>query len=363
MTRIVAFGEVMARLKPAGQGRLRQALPGTLEVTFGGAEANVAVSLAILGADAAMVTALPRNPLGDACVDSLRGLGVDTRKVLRTDYGRLGLYFVEAGANQRPSVVVYDREHSSVSLTPAEAYAWDKSLAGANWLHLTGITPSLSRSAAEATIAAAAAARTAGATVSCDLNFRKKLWQWEKGTPPRKLAEATMRQVLAHTDLLVANEEDCADVLGIHASHTEVESGKLDWQAYPEVAREVSRQFPQLRYVSITLRQSISATHNNWAAMLYSTGDDKAYFSPLAGGELAPYEIRDIVDRVGAGDAFGAGLIFALTTPELAAPQTALAFATAASCLAHSILGDFNYSSRAEIEALMRGSASGRVVR
>ncbi|MCL4192488.1 MAG: sugar kinase, partial [Thermoguttaceae bacterium] len=287
MTRIVAFGEVMARLKPAGYGRLRQTLPGTLEVTFGGAEANVAVSLAMLGADAAMVTALPRNPLGDACIDSLRGLGVDTRNVLRTDYGRLGLYFVEAGANQRPSVVVYDREHSSVSLTPAEAYAWDTTLAGANWLHLTGITPSLSRSAAEATIAAAAAARAAGATVSCDLNFRKKLWQWEKGTPPRKLAEATMRQVLAHTDLLVANEEDCADVLGIHASHTEVESGKLDWQAYPEVAREVSRQFPQLRHVAITLRQSISATHNNWAAMLYSTGDGKAYFSPLAGGELA----------------------------------------------------------------------------
>jgi 2-dehydro-3-deoxygluconokinase len=372
LQKIITFGEIMGRLAPDGKLRFGQALPGRLNITFGGAEANVAVSVAGMGGQASFVTALPKNPIADACVARLRGLGVDTSNILRVKSGRLGLYFLEHGADQRPSNVVYDRDGSAIAVTPPDQYPWPSILAGAAWLHVSGITPAVSRDAAQATQEAARQAKAAGLTVSCDLNFRKKLWNWEPSLKPRQLAQQTMRDLLPFVDLLIANEEDAADVLDIHAGDTDVQAGKVSVEKYPAVAREIVRQFPNISRVAVTLRQSISASHNDWGAMLYVAKGEQAFFAPLRDGSTAssppsgqyrPYEIHNIVDRVGAGDAFGAGLIFASLTPELDEPQTALSFATAASCLAHTIEGDFNFVTRAEIETLMKGSGSGRVVR
>lgn len=361
--RVVTFGEIMGRLTPQGTWRLRQSLPGTLEVSFAGAEANVAASLAMFGLTARFVSALPTHAIADACVAALAAVGVQTQHILRRDDGRLGLYFLETGANQRPSQVIYDRDGSTISRTPPDAYAWKEILDGAAWFHVTGITPAISELAAESTRAAVQTAKELGVTVSCDLNFRKKLWRWNGSRSPRDLAERTMRQILPHVDVLVANEEDCGDVLGIRAGDTDVSAGTLVIDRYPDVARSVVEQFPGITHVAITLRESISASHNNWGGMLYNAKEGAAHFAPLAGGEYRPYAITHIVDRVGAGDAFAAGLIFAMLTPELASPDRAVAFAAAASCLAHSILGDFNFSSRSEIEALMGGAATGRVIR
>ncbi len=363
MKTIVTFGEVMGRFAPEGVLRFRQATPGPLNLTFGGAEANVAASLAQLGASARFVTALPQHIIADSCVGFLAGLGVDTSTILRTKQGRLGLYFFENGANQRPSNVIYDRSYSSVSLSKASEYAWDKILGGACWLHTTGITPSLSQISAESTLHAVKAAKEKGLTVSCDLNFRKKLWNWEPGTNSKALAGKTMRAILPYVDVLIANEEDAADVLDIHAADTDVESGHLSVDQYPAVAKEIVKQFPNISKVAITLRESLSASHNNWGAMLYDAKSGESVFAPLRGGNYEPYQIKNIVDRVGGGDSFGAGLIFALNTPELSEPGKAIAFAVAASCLCHSIVGDVNFTSRAEVESLMGGSGSGRVVR
>jgi 2-dehydro-3-deoxygluconokinase len=363
MKTIVTFGEIMGRLCPENFQRFRQSMPGRLDMTFAGAEANVAASVAMLGGRAKFVTALPDNDMSEACLAVLRGISVDVSGVKKTDYGRFGLYFVERGANQRPSRVMYDRDHSSISLTPGEAYDWTGILEEAGWFHTTGITPSLSETSASATKLAVTSAKEKGITVSCDLNFRKKLWQWSPGTPPGELARHTMKEILPMVDVVIANEEDAKDVLGIEAGNTDIESGKLDVAKYTDVAREIVRQFPNVKMVAITLRESISATHNNWGAMLYDAHSDASHFAPMQDGSYAPYEIRFIVDRVGGGDSFGAGLVFALNTQELSAPEDAIRFATAASCLCHSINGDFNYTSRSEVEALMRGSGSGRVVR
>ncbi len=363
MKTIVTFGEVMGRFAPEGVLRIRQATPGPLNLTFGGAEANVAASLAQLGASARFVTALPQHAIADSCVGFLAGLGVDTSGILRTKQGRLGLYFFENGANQRPSNVIYDRAHSSVSVTAATDYDWNTILEGASWLHTTGITPALSKVSAEAVLHAVKVAKEKGLTVSCDLNFRKKLWTWEAGTNSKALAGKTMRAILPYVDVLIANEEDAADVLDIHAAETDVESGHLSVDQYPAVAREIAKQFPNISKIAITLRESISASHNNWGAMLFEVATDKVAFAPLKGGQYEAYQIRNIVDRVGGGDSFGAGLIFALNTPELSTPEKAIAFAVAASCLCHSIVGDVNFTSRAEVESLMGGSGSGRVVR
>jgi 2-dehydro-3-deoxygluconokinase len=361
MKTIVTFGEVMARLGAPGYLRLRQSR--SLDVTYAGGEVNVAASLALFGAQARFVTALPENLLGDACRDFLRAVGIDTSHVLMTDYGRLGLYFVETGANQRPSNVIYDREYSAIALTPPDRYDWDAIFADAGWLHITGITPAISQSATDSSLEAVRRAKAAGLEVSCDLNFRKKLWKWDPAREPRALAEATMRQILPHVDLVIANEEDCSEVLGIQAEDTDVDAGSLEIDRYPDVARKVVRDFPNVRKVAITLRESLSASHNNWGAMLYLAEDDQPFFAPLKDGAYDPYEIKNIVDRVGGGDSFAGGLIFALNTPEYSDPRLALQYAAAASCLAHSIKGDFNYSQRAEVDALMGGSASGRVVR
>lgn len=360
----ISFGEIMARLAVPDFRRLRQSLPGSLDVTFGGAEANVAASLAMLGVPVEFVTALPQHAIADACVGTLRGVGVGTDHIVRTDSGRLGLYFLESGANQRPSQVIYDREHSSVGLTPPESYDWDRIFESATWFHTTGITPAISETAAKVALQAACTAKSRGLTVSCDLNFRKKLWRWNSDLSPRQLADNTMRKLLPHVDVLVANEEDCSKVLQITAGSTDVDAGQLDLERYPDVARQVVQQFPNIGHVAITLRESVSASYNKWGAMLYCAAEEQAYFAPLdEQQQYRPHEITHIVDRVGGGDAFAAGLIHALSSERQADPADALRFAAAASCLAHSVVGDLNYCTRQEVENLMEGSGSGRVVR
>lgn len=362
--KVVTFGEVMLRLAPAGFLRLRQAIPGALDATFGGGELNVAVSIALQGGAAAFLTAVPDNVITDALVQEMHKLGVDASLVQRDPVGRFGVYFIETGANQRGGTVTYDRDESCVSLRGPDAWDWDTAFADANWLHVTGITPALSEPAAASALAAVREAKRRRMITSCDLNFRKKLWRWRTGTAPVDLARDVMRELVRHLDLVIANEEDADLALGIAAGHSDVEAGELNVAAYETVARKIVEQFPNVGRVAITLRESVSASHNNWGAMLYDAALERAWFAPVGvDGSYQPYEIRNIVDRVGAGDSFAGGLIFALNTDGLAEPETALRYAVAASCLKHSIQGDFNYASRGEIEALMRGSGSGRVQR
>ena len=294
----------------------------------------------------------------------MRKFGVDTSLLRRIDRGRFGIYFVETGSNQRGGTVTYDRDGTSISIEDAAAYDFEAAWAGAGWLHITGITPAISQAAAEAALAAVQAASQAGLTVSCDLNFRSKLWNWQPGTGTVELARETIRGLMPFINVVIANEEDCDLCLGIRAEATDVESGQLNIDAYQSVARQIVSEFSNVSTVAITLRESFSASHNNWGAMLLDASTDTPYFAPLdSRGEYQPYEIRNIVDRVGAGDSFAAGLIFAMTTPELSEPETALQYATAASCLKHSIKGDFSYAERSEIESLMAGATSGRVSR
>lgn len=362
MNTIVTFGEIMARLAAPNNLRLRQTR--SLDVTYAGSEASVAVSICNFGGHARYVTALPKHSLAEATVDAVRAMGVDTSKIIRTDNGRLGTYFLETGANQRPSNVIYDRAGSAVSITPEESYDWDRIFDGASWLHLSGITPALTENAANVTLAAAKKAKAAKCTVSIDLNFRNKLWKWDPSKSERELAKETIHKILPYIDVVIANEEDCSDVLGIKAGETDVHSGTLDTSRYPDVAQQVIAQFPNISKVAITLRESLSASHNNWGAMLYEGKSKEAHFAPLSGeNNYQPYEIKNIVDRVGGGDSFAGGLIFALTTRELQEPKIAIKYAVAASCLKHSIKGDFNMSNRSEVEKLMGGAASGRVNR
>jgi len=363
-TRIAGFGEVMLRLSPEGNLRFGQALPGHLQAVFGGGEANVCASLAQLGMAARYLTALPQNALADALVAELRGLGVDTTRILRTATGRLGIYFAETGAAQRASTVIYDRAHSALAETPAAAYDVAAMLDGVTWLHLTGITPAVSKPACEANFAIAQAAVAQGATLSLDLNFRKKLWRWDASRTPRELAKAEMTRLAALADVLIGNEEDAKEVFGIEAPNSSIEAGQLDTAGYLEVARRLSAAFPKAKFIAITLRESKSASWNNWGAMLYDVRANHSHFAPLASdGSYRPYEIQPIVDRIGGGDSFCAGLIYALNTPEWSAPDRALAFAVAASALKHTIPGDYNRATAAEVAALANGNASGRVSR
>jgi len=359
MTAIVTFGEIMARMAPPGVERLRQSLPGTLEVTFAGAEANTAVSLALLGCDVDFVTALPSGPLTEACLGSLRGTGVNTRHVRLTPRGRMGIFFVETGANQRPTQVYYDRDHSSISQCGPGDFCWSDILRDARWLHLTGITAALSESAAELTIQAAQTARQLGVEVSFDINYRSKLWRWDGADQPHQLARRTLLRLLPHVSLWFFSAEDCG-LLGL-AGQSLAEADARPRQLV-RAAREVRSLFPGIRYFAGTFREQISASHNNWSGLLFDADADQTVQAPLRDGHVQPWEIRQIVDRVGSGDAFAAGLLFGLSQPG-ADLQYAIDFATAAGCLAHSISGDWNYVSRSEIEELMHGSGTGRVVR
>ena len=271
--RLVTLGEVMVRLAPEEFLRLPQVLPGRLEATFGGGEVNVAVSVALQGGQAAFATVLPDNVLTDAFENELRKLKVDPGLVQRSKIGRFGIYFVETGANQRAGTVTYDRDETCISLTPPADYRWDAIFAGATWFHITGITPALSALSSASALHAAMLARERQITVSCDLNFRKKLWRWKVGTSPVALARETMRALARHVDLIIANEEDAEMCLGIQAPESDVEAGELNLEGYAEVARQIVRQFPNVSRVAITLRESISASHNNWGAMLYDAAN------------------------------------------------------------------------------------------
>lgn len=342
MKTVVTLGEVMLRLKSPHAERLFQS--PQLEATFGGAEANVAASLAQFGVDARFVSAVPNNPIGDACLATLRGFGVDTSLVRRKG-DRLGVYYFETGANQRPSRVTYDRAGSSIATVTAADFDWDAIFDGADWFHVSGVTPAISATAAGVSIAAAQAARDRGLTVSCDYNYRKNLWKYGKTAPE------VMRDLVALADVGIANEEDCQNALGIDVS-MRLESASLEQERYRALAERVLEAFPNLKRQVITLRQSFSADRNGWSAVLHNRSDFLT---------SRHFDIKDIVDRVGAGDSFAAGLIYGLR--EYGDDQRALEFATAASCLKHSILGDINRVSVAEVEALMAGDASGRVQR
>ena len=328
--KVVTFGEIMLRLAPEGYYRFVQA--ASYGATYGGGEANVAISLANYGMDASFVTKLPAHEIGQAGVNSLRQFGVDTSKIVRGG-DRVGIYFLEKGASQRPSKVIYDRAGSAIATATTADFNWDEIFEGADWFHFTGITPALGDNVAEICLEACKAAKAKGITVSCDLNYRNKLWSKEK-------AGQVMGELCKYVDVCISNEEDANDVFGIKSEGTEVTAGELNKAGYKEVAQKLTDRFG-FKKVAITLRTSISANDNKWAAMLYENGES--------------------VDRVGGGDSFGGGLIYACLNDY--APQDTIEFAVAASCLKHSIEGDFNQVSVSEVQKLAGGDASGRVQR
>ncbi len=340
MGKFVTFGEIMLRLAPLNYDRFVQSKE--FGVVYGGGEANVAVSLANYGKDAYFVTKLPKHEIGQSAVNELRRYGVNTALITRGG-DRVGIYFCEKGASQRASKVIYDRAHSAIAEAKKEDFNWKEIFEGAEWFHFTGITPALSDNCAEITLEAVKAAKEAGVTVSVDLNFRKKLWSTEK-------AGRVMGEIVKYCDVVIANEEDAEKVFGIKAEETDITSGHLSDEGYKKVAQELVDRF-DLKYVAITLRESFSASDNGWSAMMYDT---KEFYKSKR------YDVR-IVDRVGGGDSFGAGLIYGLTSGM--SNQDALEYAVAASCLKHTIEGDFNLVSIEEVETLMKGDASGRVQR
>lgn len=344
MGRIVTFGEIMLRLKSPAYERFFQS--PVLEATFGGGEANVAVSLANYGLDASFVTILPRNDIGEACIRELRSFGVDTSDIIRKD-GRMGIYYLETGAVQRPSKVIYDRAGSTIAEAGAGDINWQEVFKDATWFHLTGITPAISQGAADLSLEAVKEAKKLGIHVSCDLNYRKNLWKYGKR------ADEIMTELVKYVDTVIANEEDFQKSLGLSAeSASAVQDGQIDVELYKKIASSAMRKYPNIKRVAITLRESKSANHNDWSACLYN--GEEFFLS-------RKYAITDIVDRVGGGDSFGGGLIYGLNTyPD---EKTALEFAVAASCLKHTIPGDFNRVSVSEVESLMKGSGTGRVQR
>jgi 2-dehydro-3-deoxygluconokinase len=342
MKKIATFGEIMLRLSPPGSEKLFQS--PLLSARFGGGEANVAVSLALLGHSARYISVIPANDIGDAAVMELKKYGVETDFVYRQGR-RLGLYFAETGANQRPSKVIYDREHAAIAEARPGDIDWDRALDGVDWFHTTGITPALSATAADLTFQAVKTARDKGIVVSIDFNYRGKLWKYGKTAPE------VMRQIVSFADVGIGNEEDCQKSLGIKAA-ADVGSGKLDRAVYEKLTADVLSEFPNLERAAISLRESHSANHNTWSAVLRNRKEF------IAGSS---YEITDIVDRIGGGDAFAAGLIHGFDLFET--DDQALEFAIASSCLKHSIPGDFNLVSEKEALALMQGEKSGRVQR
>ncbi len=338
--KVITFGEIMLRLAPEGYYRFVQA--ESYGATYGGGEANVAVSLANYGLDAYFVSKLPAHEIGQAGVNALRRYGVNTSYIARGG-DRVGIYYLEKGASQRPSKVIYDRAGSSIATASPEDFNWEEIFAGADWFHFTGITPALNDGVAAICLEACKAAKKAGVTISCDLNYRKKLWTKAK-------AGEVMAQLCQYVDVCIANEEDAADVFGIKASNTDVTTGTVNHEGYKDVAKQLAERFG-FKKVAITLRESLSANDNLWSAMLYDGKD--YYFSKK-------YKMH-IVDRVGGGDSFGGGLIYSLLNDFDS--QSTIEFAVAASCLKHSIEGDFNMVSVDEVTKLAGGDGSGRVQR
>lgn len=339
---VLSFGEIMLRLRAPGQERLFQS--NILEATFGGGEANVAVSLVNYGEKTEFCTVLPDNAIADACIGELRRFGVGTDKIQRQP-GRMGIYYLEAGANQLPSKVIYDRADSAMAKASPDCINWDEVFAGVDWFHITGITPALSLSAMELSMEAVRHAKMMGITVSCDLNYRKNLWKYGKK------ASTVMAELAKYVDIAIANEEDVQKSLDISID-VDVESGSLECEKYRELGNEVLKRYPDMRMIAITLRESHSANWNDWSACL---NDRKSFYVSKK------YEIRNIVDRVGGGDSFAGGLIYGLKHYDNS--QQALEFAVAASCLKHSISGDFNRVGVSDVEKLMKGDGTGRVQR
>lgn len=338
----LTFGEIMLRLKAFGKERFFQT--PLLEATFGGGEANVAVSLANFGQTVYYVTVLPKNVIGDKCIEELRRFNVNTTRILRSK-GRMGIYFLEDGANQLPSKVVYDRDGTSISNAQVGSVDWDEAFKDIDWYHITGITPAISQSLADLSLESVHVAKEKGIKVSCDLNFRKNLWKYGKKAPE------VMRDLVKYVDVAIANEEDCQNSLGVEVE-THVTSGSLDTEKYKLITEKILATYPDMQMIAITLRESRSANTNGWAACL----NDRSNFYVSK-----KYEITDIIDRVGGGDAFSGGLIYGLNN--YSSTQDALEFAIAASCLKHSIPGDFNRVSIDDVEKLRLGDGSGRVLR
>ncbi len=341
MAKIVTVGEIMMRLQPSGYKRFMQA--DSFDIVFGGGEANVAVSLAQFGEDVAFVTKLPRNAIADKCVKELKGWGVDVSKIVRGG-DRMGIYFCEKGCSQRGSNVIYDRAGSAIANIGENDLDISAVLDGAEWLHWTGITPAISDAMAEVTEKILIEAKRRNVTVSCDLNYRKKLWSREK-------ANAVMSKLVKYVDVLISNEEDCKDVFSIKAENTDINSGVISQKGYEGIGKRLMEKFPNIKYVAFTLRESVSASCNGWSAMLI---DGKNVY------KSKKYTI-DIVDRVGGGDSFGAGLIYGLKNK--LGEQNAIEFAVAASCIKHTVEGDFNIASVDEVNKLAGGDGSGRVQR
>jgi 2-dehydro-3-deoxygluconokinase len=349
----VFFGELLMRLETRPNERFVQAREFVARYT--GAEANAAVSLQLWGVDTHLVSAVPPTEIGDACVNTFRAFGVDTGAVLRTG-PRLGAFYLELGTAQRPSRVIYDRGGSSFGALQPGDVPWDDVFAGKDWLHLSGTAPALTRGTADLTVEACERARANGLRVSIDLNFRRALWRWDPDSAPAELAGRTIRGILPFVNLLIGNSGQAADVLGIRLS-----DGEPTVEEHPEIARRIAAESDAIESVALTLRESVSASHNRWGAMLYDVASDRATFAPTADGRYSPYEITPIVDRVGAGDSFAAGLIRGALLGH--GPDETLAFAAAASCLKHTVPGDLNLVSVSEVESLTHGDASGRIVR
>jgi len=343
MKKYITFGEIMLRLKTPDYEKFFQS--PLLEATFGGGEANVAVGLARFGLEVAYISVIPDNPIGNACIRELKKHNVNTSFIPRKG-DRLGIYFLEVGANQRPSKVVYDRSHSAIAETEPGEIDWDRIFEEANWFHISGITPAISLSASKLSLEAVKKAREKGVTVSCDLNYRKKLWKYGKSAPE------IMGELVKYVDIVIGNEEDCQKSLGIKVENIDVESGNLQVKRYAELTNKILEIYPNIKKITITLRESHSANYNGWSAIL---NNRKEFFVSKK------YEIHNIVDRVGAGDTFSAGLIYGLNN--LKNDRETLEFAVAASCLMHSIPGDLPLISVEEVKSLTEGSGSGRVQR
>ena len=343
MKKYITFGEIMLRLKTPAYERFFQS--PLLEATFGGGEANVAVGLACLGLNTAYVSVIPANPVGDACLKELKKHNIDTSFIVRKG-ARLGIYFLEAGANQRPSKVIYDRSHSAIAEAVPGEINWDHIFSEACWFHISGITPAISLSAAKLSLEAVKKAREKGVPISCDLNFRKKLWQYGKSAPE------VMGELVNYVDIVIGNEEDCQKSLGIKVGNIDVESGNLQAERYQKLTDKMLALYPHIKKIAITLRESHSANYNSWSAIL---NNRKAFFVSKK------YEIHHIIDRVGAGDTFSAGLIYGIN--HLKDDRETLEFAVSASCLMHAIPGDLPLVSLEEVNNLAKGSGSGRVQR
>lgn len=342
MSKIVTFGEIMLRLKSPNNERFFQS--PMLEATFGGGEANVAVGLARYGLDAVFVSLIPKNQIGDACIEELRKYGVNTAKIVRKG-NRLGIYFLETGANQRPSRVIYDRANSAISEAKTGDLNWNDIFKSTTWFHITGITPAISASAAELSLDSVKKAKEMGLTVSCDLNFRNKLWKYGKRAPE------VMGELVKYVDVVIGNEEDCQKSLGISLD-VDIEGGRLDSDKYKNLTNKVMKKYPNIRKMAITMRESHSANDNGWSAVL---NNGKDFFVSKK------YEIKNIIDRVGGGDSFASGLIYGLNS--YSDDAEALNFAIAASCLKHSIMGDLPLLTVDEVLNLSGGDSSGRVQR